>query len=113
VGNAVEQAFQPILEQFNQVEGLTVNFVPLASQYWGQTITVTGLLTGQDLLNGLQGQALGDAVVIPSLMLKQGDTLFLDDLSVAEVAEKLQTPIIAVNGIEELIAAMIDAKTLS
>jgi NifB/MoaA-like Fe-S oxidoreductase len=41
-------------------------------------------------------------------MLKQGETLFLDDLSVAEVAEKLQTPIIAVNGIEELIAAMID-----
>jgi putative radical SAM enzyme (TIGR03279 family) len=108
VGNAVEQAFQPIVEQLNQVTGLTVNFVPLASQYWGQTITVTGLLTGQDLLKGLQGQSLGDAVVIPSLMLKQGETLFLDDLSVAEVAEKLQTPIIAVNGIEELIAAMID-----
>ena len=106
VGNAVEKAFQPIVEQLNQVEGLRVNFVPLASQYWGQTITVTGLLTGQDLLNHLQGKALGDGIVIPSLMLKQGDSLFLDDLSVAEVAETLQTSIISVNGVEELIAAM-------
>ena len=76
------------------------------SQYWGQTITVTGLLTGQDLLNSLQGQPLGDGVVIPSLMLKQGDTLFLDDMSVAEVAETLQTPIISVNGVEGLIATL-------
>jgi NifB/MoaA-like Fe-S oxidoreductase len=106
VGNAVEQAFQPIVEQLNQVKRLKVNFIPLASQYWGQTITVTGLLTGEDLLNGLQGQPLGDGVVIPSLMLKQGDTVFLDDLSVAEVAEQLQTSIIVVNGIEELIATM-------
>lgn len=106
VGNAVEKAFQPIVEQLNQVEGLRVNFVPLASQYWGQAITVTGLLTGQDLLNHLQGKALGDGIVIPSLMLKQGDSLFLDDLSVAEVAETLQTSIISVNGVEELIAAM-------
>ncbi|MGB3403095.1 MAG: TIGR03279 family radical SAM protein [Microcoleaceae cyanobacterium] len=108
VGNAVEKAFQPIVEQFNQVQGLTVNFMPLASQYWGQTITVTGLLTGQDLLKNLQNRDLGEAIVIPSLMLKQGDTLFLDDMSVAEVAEKLQTPIISVNGVEELIAAMIE-----
>ncbi len=106
VGNAVEQAFQPIVEQFNQVKGLKINFIPLASQYWGQTITVTGLLTGQDLLNGLQGKSLGDGIVIPSLMLKQGDTLFLDDMSVAEVAEKLQTPIVSVNGVEELILTM-------
>ncbi|MGB3536115.1 MAG: TIGR03279 family radical SAM protein [Microcoleaceae cyanobacterium] len=106
VGNAVQQAFQPIVEQFNQVEGLTLHFVPLASQYWGQTITVTGLLTGEDLLANLPGQFLGDAVIIPSLMLKEGMTLFLDDMSVAEVADKLQTQIIAVNGVEELIATI-------
>ncbi len=106
VGNAVEKAFQPIIQQFNQVPGLTVNLAALASQYWGQTITVTGLLTGEDLLQGLQHQPLGDGVILPSLMLKQGDTLFLDDMSVADVAKQLHTPIIPVSGVEDLISTV-------
>ena len=106
VGNAVEHAFQPIVNQFNQVPGLTVNLMALASQYWGQTITVTGLLTGEDLLRGLQHQPLGDAIILPDLMLKQGEAVFLDDKTVAEVAEQLQTPIIPVSGVEDLISTV-------
>lgn len=103
VGNAVEKAFEPILHQLNQVEGLQVNMVALCSQYWGQTITVTGLLTGEDLLQGLQGRELGDAILIPSVMLKHGDTKFLDDMTVEELALKLGTPILPVGGVEALI----------
>jgi NifB/MoaA-like Fe-S oxidoreductase len=47
----------------------------ISSDYFEDRITVTGLLTGQDLLNNLQGEDLGDAILLPSLMLKQGDTL--------------------------------------
>ncbi|MBD1921502.1 TIGR03279 family radical SAM protein [Microcoleus sp. FACHB-831] len=107
VGNAVEKAFQPILQQLNQVQGLEVNMVALCSQYWGQTITVTGLLTGEDLLGGLQGKELGDRILLPSVMLKHGDTLFLDDMKVEELADKLGTPILPVSGINELIEACI------
>jgi NifB/MoaA-like Fe-S oxidoreductase len=103
VGNAVELAFRPILQRLNQVEGLKVNMVALCSEYWGQTITVTGLLTGQDLLAGLQGRELGDAILLPSLMLKQGDTRFLDDMTVEELAEKLGSKIVPVSGVEGLI----------
>jgi len=105
IGNAVEQAFQPILHRLNQVEGLTVNAVALCSDYWGQTITVTGLLTGQDLLQALQGQDLQDGLLLPAVMLKQGDTCFLDDMTVAQLAEQLNTHILIVAGVEELIAA--------
>lgn len=107
VGNAVEKAFQPILKQLNQVEGLEVNMVALCSNYWGQAITVTGLLTGQDLLFGLQQKRLGDGVLLPAMMLKHGDTCFLDDMTVAELGWKLSTPILPVRGVEELIETCI------
>lgn len=103
VGNAVELAFQPILERLNQVKGLQVNMAAFPSRYWGQSISVTGLLTGQDLLENLQGKDLGDGILLPALMLKHGDTKFLDDMTVEEVAEKLGTRIFPVSGVEGLI----------
>lgn len=103
VGNAVEQAFQPLVQRLNQVENLTVTLAPLRSGYWGQEITVTGLLTGQDLLTHLQGRDLGDGVLLPSLMLKQGDTVFLDDRRLEDVAQGLGVPLIRVTGIAGLL----------
>jgi putative radical SAM enzyme (TIGR03279 family) len=107
VGNAVEKAFEPLVQQLNQVKGLVVRLAALRSDYWGQEITVTGLLTGQDLLAGLQGQELGDAILLPSVMLKHGDTCFLDDKTVEELSHQLKVPILPVNGIEELIETCI------
>jgi putative radical SAM enzyme (TIGR03279 family) len=107
VGNAVEKAFQPVLHQLNQVNGLRVDMVALCSNYWGQSITVTGLLTGQDLLKGLQRKNLGDAILLPALMLKHGDTCFLDDMIVEELARTLNTPIVPVRGVEQLIETCI------
>ena len=103
VGNAVENAFQPIVNQLNQVPGLTVNLVAIASQYWGQQMTVTGLLTGQDLLHELPGRDLGDRVLIPSVMLKHDEDKFLDDVTLGELAEKLQIPLIPVSGIPDFL----------
>jgi putative radical SAM enzyme (TIGR03279 family) len=103
VGNAVELAFQSLVAQLNQVEGLTVKLAPLRSGYWGQEITVTGLLTGQDLLKGLQGQDLGDEVLLPSVMLKHGEASFLDDLTVDQVSAKLSVKLVPVDGIAALL----------
>ena len=103
VGNAVEKAFEPLVKQLNQVENLTISLAPLRSHYWGQEITVTGLLTGQDLIDGLQNQDLGEAILLPSLMLKHDDTKFLDDLTVEDVSQSLKIPIFSVKDVEELI----------
>ncbi len=110
VGNAVERAFEPLVQQLNAVEGLNVRLVALNSDYWGQEITVTGLLTGQDLLKGLKEKDLGDAILLPSLMLKHDDTRFLDDMTVEELARELVgTRIVPVNGTEELIETCINS----
>jgi putative radical SAM enzyme (TIGR03279 family) len=103
VGNAVEKAFQPLVNQLNAVSGLEVNLIAINSEYWGQEMTVTGLLTGQDILNNLQGKDLGDGVLLPSLMLKHDEPKFLDDLTVDELANKLNQKIIPVKDIKELI----------
>ncbi|MEA5595519.1 TIGR03279 family radical SAM protein [Rivularia sp. UHCC 0363] len=103
VGNAVEQAFQPLVKQLNAVSGLSVNMLALSSDYWGQDISVTGLLTGHDLILKLQGVDLGDGILLPSVMLKHGELIFLDDKTVEEVESSLNVKIFPVANVEELI----------
>ncbi|MGF2010427.1 MULTISPECIES: TIGR03279 family radical SAM protein [unclassified Nostoc] len=107
VGNAVEKAFQPILKRLNCVEGLEVNMRALCSDYWGQTISVTGLLTGYDLLLNLEGQDLGDGILLPNVMLKNGELVFLDDMSIEELAGRLNTKVFPLAGVEDLIKTCI------
>ncbi|WP_069790970.1 TIGR03279 family radical SAM protein [Cyanobacterium sp. IPPAS B-1200] len=102
VGNAVETAFQPLVARLNQVENLNVNLVALNSDYWGQEITVTGLITGQDLLAKLPEKKLTKKILLPSVMLKHDEAKFLDDVTIAELEEKLHVKVIPVNGIKEL-----------
>ncbi|MGC1310316.1 MAG: TIGR03279 family radical SAM protein [Phormidesmis sp.] len=117
VGNAVEHAFAPLVTRLNQVEGLTITLAPLHSDYWGQAITVTGLLTGQDILDQLAGKDLKDGILLPALMLKQSDsqrpeeTYFLDDISVAQLANKLNCSVLSVGGLPELVAACVAARS--
>ncbi|MGJ3248038.1 MAG: TIGR03279 family radical SAM protein [Elainellaceae cyanobacterium] len=103
VGNAVKHAFQPILNRLNGIEGLEVRMAALRSTYWGQDITVTGLLTGQDILDALQGQDVGEAILLPTLMLKHDEAKFLDDMTVADLESKLGTPIRPIGDVKELI----------
>ncbi len=98
VGNTVAQAFRPIVDRLNQIEGLHITLAALASDYWGQSMTVTGLLTGQDILAALQGKNLGDGLLLPQLMLKHGTQEFLDDTTVEQLSEALGYPIYSVGG---------------
>ncbi|QIZ70085.1 TIGR03279 family radical SAM protein [Oxynema aestuarii] len=112
VGNAVERAFEPICDRLNRVEGLQVRMVALNSNFWGQSMSVTGVLTGQDLLEGLQDRGLGDGLLLPDVMLKQGETRFLDDLTVEQLAVALNVPVIPVSGIDGLIEACARGKVV-
>lgn len=109
VGNAVGEAFQPVVDRLNQVAGLTVHIAALASDYWGRDMTVTGLLTGHDLIKGLTDRPLGDALLLPSVMLKPsdsgepGETLFLDDMSVADLSQHLSCPVLPVDDTDALV----------
>lgn len=72
---------------------IVIHIYPITNDFFGEMITVSGLLTGQDLLAQLKGQILGDRLLLPQNVLKSGETVFLDDMTLAELEKALQVPI--------------------
>ena len=105
VGRLVAEALEPVVARLNAVEGLELLLYGLPSPYWGQDQVVTGLLTGSDLLSGLAGRDLGEALLLPAVMLRQGEPVFLDDLSLAELERQLPVPVRLLHGADDLVAS--------
>ena len=76
---------------------LTYQMYPIVNRFFGETITVAGLLTGQDLLAQLKGRDLGTRVLLPQNTLRHGETVFLDDMTLEELSQGLGVPVIPVN----------------
>ena len=75
---------------------LDYHVYPIVNRFFGETVTVAGLLTGQDLMDQLKGKDLGVRVLIAQNMLRHGETVFLDDVTLEEVSEALGVPVIPV-----------------
>lgn len=69
---------------------------PVVNHFFGETITVAGLLTGQDLIAQLKGKDLGTRLLIAQNMLRHGETVFLDDVTLEELSAELGVPVIPV-----------------
>ena len=110
VGSIVKSALQPVAQRLNAVEGVSLQLFGLPSPYWGQDQVVTGLLTGQDLLDGLMGQDLGDELLLPSVMLRQGQPVFLDDMTLETVQAQIPVPIRVVHGAADIVASVLSSK---
>ena len=65
----------------------------ITNEFFGERITVAGLITGQDLKKQLNGAELGEKLLLPCHMLRSGEEVFLDDVTVSELSECLQIPI--------------------
>ena len=70
-------------------QGLKVNVYKIINNFYGESITVTGLLTGKDIYEQLMDKELGDELIIPENALRQGEETFLCDMTVTELSEKL------------------------
>ena len=73
--------------------GLRGEVVAIDNDFFGHTIDVAGLLTGQDISAQLQKRPLGDRVLIPLHMLRHGETVFLDDYTVERLSQELGRPV--------------------
>lgn len=69
------------------------NVYKIRNDFFGETITVTGLITGQDLIAQLKGKPLGDALLISSNMIRKDGGLFLDDYTISDVEKALDIKI--------------------
>ncbi len=77
----------------SRVQGLTVHVYPVVNRFFGESVTVAGLLTGGDVCEQLQGKELGEELLFPSVMLRADGDLFLDDMTPAELSERLGVPV--------------------
>lgn len=75
------------------VEGLEIAVVPVVNHFFGETITVAGLLTGHDMAEQLTGRDLGDEVLIPANTLRADGDLFLCGMTPMELSRRLGVPV--------------------
>ena len=100
-----------ILEEIRKkFPNITTDLYAIRNDFFGERITVSGLITGQDLTGQLKGQPLGERLLLPCNMLKIGEPVFLDDFTLEEVENSLQvkTDIVKSSG-QDLLDAMIGA----
>lgn len=70
-----------------------VHLYPIRNDFFGEMITVAGLITGQDLIAQLKDKSLGSRLLLPECMFRSGEEVFLDDITRQEVENALQVPV--------------------
>lgn len=78
------------MDVFPEVE---IQVIPIVNHFFGEQITVSGLLTGHDIIEQLQGRDLGGRLLLPGNLLRNGEEVFLDDVTLAQVENALQVKI--------------------
>ena len=72
---------------------LQIHVYPITNFFFGENITVSGLLTGQDIEAQLRGKSLGERLLLPENVLRSGEDVFLDNMTLGELEKALQVPI--------------------
>jgi putative radical SAM enzyme (TIGR03279 family) len=79
-----------LMEKFPNIK---IMVYTIRNDYFGNEITVAGLLTAGDIISQLKGQELGNVLLLPDVLLRNGETILLDDITVDEIENALQTKI--------------------
>ncbi len=86
----IRQMCQKVMDCYPEFD---IRLYAIRNDFFGENITVSGLLTGQDIRDQLKGRELGERLLLPQNVLRSGESVFLDDLTVADLEETLQVPI--------------------
>lgn len=88
----------PVIRELTERAGryypnISVRVYPVINRFFGESITVSGLLTGKDILEQLKGKELGSRLFLPANLLRAGTEVLLDDMTVTSLSDALQVPI--------------------
>ena len=97
-------------ELASMIKGADVTVYPIRNEFFGETITVTGLLTGRDIINQLKDKDLGDEILISENLLRADTEVLLDDVTVSELSEKLGVKVRIVSNGYDLAEKLTDGK---
>lgn len=96
-GTLAENFMNKIKDKITKkIKNLSIKVVPIKNNFFGELITVSGLITGQDILAQLKEYKDVDGIMIPKSMLRDNTDVFLDDLTVSDIQNKLKINIIPV-----------------
>jgi NifB/MoaA-like Fe-S oxidoreductase len=94
------------LMRLRTVEGPKIKLVIAQNGFFGPSVTVAGLLTGQDILRALKGRRLGDLVLIPSSAMKEDEDLFLDNMRLEQLEQALSVKVLKAENFSELVTML-------
>lgn len=100
-GRSAEKVLSKLLFNFD-IKNLFIRVIPIENKFFGENITVTGLLTGQDIIEQLKSlPGNRDGIIIPGVSLRKGENVFLDDYHISDIEEVLGVKVqIAYNAME-------------
>ena len=84
-------------EKIGQKFNINCDVFAIKNEFFGGKITVSGLVTGTDIIKQLSGKDLGGRLLIPSSMLRHENDKFLDDVTIEQIEEKLNVKLVTVN----------------
>lgn len=101
--------FYPFLKKYakmiNEKYNADIHVYDIKNDFFGRSITVTGLLTAGDIISQLKGKDLG-TLMLTSTLLRDASNVFLDDMTVDDVQKALNVPVVIVNGAEEMVKVL-------
>jgi putative radical SAM enzyme (TIGR03279 family) len=103
-GASFSRILKKVIDRLNEIEGVSLRQITVKNRFFGATVTVSGLLTGGDILHALRGKQLGEMVLIPGNALKDEDDVFLDGMRLDQLREKLAVNIHKAGTFSEMIA---------
>jgi NifB/MoaA-like Fe-S oxidoreductase len=104
-GTLIAPTMQHIVDHLNQVSGLDVRLLPVVNQFFGETVTVSGLLTGQDVVPALRASGCAQAL-LPRVMFDYQGMRTLDEYSPERITEESQVQVLVIDDVAELVAAI-------
>ncbi len=86
----MQRLIKALTDKYPQI---TVHLYPVKNAFFGESITVSGLLTGKDIAEQLRGKPLGEYLLIPKNTLRAGEDVFLCGMTVLELSKTLGVPV--------------------
>lgn len=92
---------------------IKINVYCIKNEFFGEMITVSGLLTGTDIIKQLKGRELGEYLILPDSLLRNGETILLDDLYVSDIERELNIEVkIALNSADNLVRKIMNTEEI-
>ena len=97
-GTLIFETFQhKVIPVLNRIDNLNVTLYPITNYFFGESVTVTGLLSGKDIISQLSSESLGDALWMSHRILNDDQSKTLDDLTLADISKGIDCPIYVSN----------------